>query len=114
MHDEAERGRDGAGDQRSVLERAEFEEVDVALESLPHVVGERGRDGGLADAARPRSVTKRSLSRRAASSGSTSSRPIIRTSRCGNDGGGAVRSGTCGTGAGAGARSPRCTGATKQ
>ena len=52
MHDEAQSGGDRARDQRGVLQWAEFEEMNVALECLPHVMRERGRNRGLADAAR--------------------------------------------------------------
>ncbi|MGY4416012.1 hypothetical protein ACVWW4_007748 [Bradyrhizobium sp. LB7.1] len=50
-HDEAQRGGNRASDQRRVLQEAEFEEMDVAVEGIAHVMRERGRNGGLADAA---------------------------------------------------------------
>lgn len=53
VHDEAQRGCNRARDQRSVLERTEFEEMDVAVEAIAHLVRERSRNGGLSDAARP-------------------------------------------------------------
>ena len=52
MNDETQRGGERADDERRIPQGTEVEKMDAALERLPHLVRQRDRDGGLADAAR--------------------------------------------------------------